>query len=172
MSKEISELVIQSEETIRAAMEINNALGAVKGESWNLFKGVVLDKVKERIPGTIKYEEDGWYAISVPVMKGAYTLYVDYDWRSISVVSEGKEKSPAIEKSINEVMTALTGVPGAKTNFAWDSGGVASYPGMEHTEKALYPYLLYKKYKENPQEAANHILAMANLAMANELDKI
>jgi hypothetical protein len=168
MNREISELIMQSEETIRAAMEINNALEAIDDEKWNIFKGVICDKVKERIPDTdICDGVEDWYAISVPVKKGAYTLYVNYDWASITVESDGKEMSPSVEKSINKVMTALTGVSDAETDGEWRAEGNVSYPGMEHTEEALYPYLLYKRYKENPQEASDYIIAMAN-----ELEKI
>ena len=74
--------------------------------------------------------------------------------------------SPTVEKSVNKVMAALTGVSDAKTDGVWLAADIVSYPGMEHTE-ALYPYLLYKRYKEKPQEAADYILAMAH-----ELEKI
>lgn len=166
MNKAISEMIMQSEETIRAAVEIDKALDTIDDEKWDLFKGTIFDKVKERLPNAVIFEDDVWFAISVPIKKGTYTLYVNYDWASISVESNGKKMAPAIEKSMNKVMTALTGVSDDEIDGVWRADGI-TYPGMEHTEESLYPYLLYKKYKQNPEEAANYILTMVN-----ELEKI
>jgi hypothetical protein len=66
---------------------------------------------------------------------------VNYDWVSIAVESNGKEMSPAIEKSINKVMTALTGASDNEIDDVWVAEGTVSYPGMEHTEETLYSYL-------------------------------
>jgi hypothetical protein len=67
----------------------------------------------------------------------------------------------------NKTMEALTGVSDDEIDGVWLVDGAIRYPGMETVDDAIYPYLLYKKYEQNPTEAANHIIAMAN-----ELEKI
>jgi hypothetical protein len=169
MNKAIVDLITQSEETIRAAAEIDNVLDIIDDEKWELFKGVIFEKVKNKFPESgIQDGDGGWYDIYVPIKKGAYILYINYDWRSINVEANEKEISAQTGKKINRVMTALTGVSDANIDGGeWRAEEKIHYPGMETVDDAIYPYLLYKKYKQNPAEAANHIITMVN-----ELEKI
>jgi hypothetical protein len=168
MNKAIADLIMQSEETIRAAAEIDNVLNIIDEEKWELFKGVIFEKVKNKFPeADIQEDVDDWYDISVPIKNGAYTLYVNYDWKSITVEADEKEMPAQIEKKINKVMTALTGVSDDEIDGVWLADGTVRYPGLETVDDAVYPYLLYKKYEQNPTEAADHIITMVN-----ELEKI
>jgi hypothetical protein len=167
MNKAISDLILQSDETIRAAAEIENALNAIDDEKWEVFKSVIFEKVKTQFSDAFICDWDDWCAISVPIKKGAYTLYVNYDWQSITIEANNKEMPSTVEKKINKIMTALTGVSDNEINGVWLAEDTVRYPGMEATDEGLYPYLLYRKYGQNPDEVANHIITMAN-----ELEKI
>jgi hypothetical protein len=168
MDEAIMALILQSEETIRSAAKIENVLGAIDDEKWEIFKGVIFKKVQKQFPNASIWDgDDDWYAISVPVKNGAYTLYINYDWQSITVEAKDTEMPASIEKKINKAMIALTGVSDDQIDGVWRADNIVRYPGMETVEEGIYPYLLYKKYKQNPEEAANHIIAMAN-----ELEKI
>jgi hypothetical protein len=168
MNKAIADLIMQSEETIRAAAEIDNVLDIIDEEKWELFAGVVFENVKTKFPeADIQENVDDWYDISVPIKNGAYTLYVNYDWKKI-MVEKGKTKiSKQTKEKINRVMTALTSGSDYGNDGEWRAEETIRYPGMETADEAVYPYLLYKKYKQNPTEAANHIITMAT-----ELEKI
>jgi hypothetical protein len=167
MDKAIVDLITQSEETIRAAVAIGNR-DIINDANWELFTGVVFEKVKNKFPeADIQEGVDGWDDINVPIKNGAYTLYVNYDWQSITVEANEKEMPAQIERKINRVMTALTGVSDDEIDGVWLADGAIRYPGLETVDEAVYPYLLYKKYKQNPAEAADHIINMVN-----ELEKI
>jgi hypothetical protein len=73
----------------------------------------------------------------------------------------------SVEKKINKIMTALTGVSDDDIDGVWIAENTVRYPGMETVDEGIYPYLLYRKYKKNPDEAVNHIITMAH-----ELEKI
>jgi hypothetical protein len=167
MNKAVLDLVLQSEETIRAAAEIENALKAIDDEKWEIFKNVVFNKVQKQNSNAFICDWDEWYAISVPVKNGAYTLYINYDWQSITVEANDKEMASSVEKKINKIMTALTGVSDDNIDGVWLAKNTVRYPGMETVDENIYPYLLYRKYKQNPEEVADHIITMAS-----ELDKI
>lgn len=167
MNKAILDLVLQSEETIYAAAEIENALNAIDDKKWEIFKSVVLEKVQKQFSDAGICDWDEWYAISVPIKNGAYTLYINYDWQSITVEANDKKMSSSVEKKINKVMTALTGVSDDDIDGVWLAENTVRYPGMETIDGSIYPYLLYRKYDQNPEEVANHIITMAG-----ELEKI
>jgi hypothetical protein len=168
MNKAIADLIMQSEETIRAAAEINSVLNGIDNAKRELFKGVIFENVKNKFPeADIQEDGEGWDDINVPIKNGAYTLYVNYDWQSITVEANETEMPSQIEKKINNIMTALTGVSDDEIDGVWLADGTVRYPGMETVDDAIYPYLLYKKYEQNPAEVANHIITMVN-----ELEKI
>jgi hypothetical protein len=168
VNKAIVDLIIQSEETIRAAVAIGNVLSTIDDTNWELFKGVIFENVKNKFPKA-ETEENvwDWSDIYVPIKKGAYFLYVNYDWKSITVEAEKRKMPPQMKREINKVMTALTGFSDDSIDGNWLVNETARYPGLETVDDAIYPYLLYKKYKQNPTEAANHIITMVN-----ELEKI
>jgi len=168
MDKEISGLIFKSEETIRAAVEIDKVIKAIDDEKWEIFKGVIFEKVKKQFPDAYICDGvDEWYAISVPIKNNEYTLYVNYDWQSITVEGNQKEITSPVEKKINKIMTALTGVSDDEIDGVWLVENKIRYPGMENIDEIIYSLLLYRKYEQNPEEAANYIVAMAS-----ELEKI
>jgi len=162
MSKAISELILQSDESIKAAVEISNALEIIDEGKWNIFKGGILDKVKARFPGAYEYEGGGWEGITVPLKNETYWLYVNYDWAKITIEPGIKKIFSNTGEIITKVMKDETGILESVNDKGVWLAEDTRYPGMEHIDENLYPYLLYKKYKENPDEAANYIISMAS----------
>jgi hypothetical protein len=167
MNKAILDLIIQSDETVRAAAEIEHALTTIDEEKWEVFKSVILDKVRKQFSSAEKCDRDGWNAIGVPLKNGAYELYVNYDWQSITVEANNKEMPVSVKKNINKTMIALTGVSDDNIDGNWLVENTVHYPGIETIDDDTYSYLLYRKYVKNPDEAANRIITMAK-----ELEKI
>jgi hypothetical protein len=167
MNKEILDLIIQSDETVRTAAEIEHALTTIDVEKWEVFKSVILEKVQKQFSGTEICDWDGWNAISVPIKNGAYELYVNYDWKKITVEANNKKMLASVKKNINKIMIALTSVSDDTIDGNWLVENTIRYPGMGTIDDDTYPYLLYRKYVKNPDEAANHIITMAK-----ELEKI
>jgi hypothetical protein len=163
MNKIIVNLIMQSEATMRAAMEIGNVLNVIDDAKWELFKGIIFKNVKNQFPdANIQEDVGGWFDISVPIKNGSYILRVNYNWQSIIVEANGKNMSASIEKAINKKMTALTGISDDEIDEVWRAENTVRYPGMENVDEAMYPYLLYKKYEQAPEEVANHIITMVN----------
>jgi hypothetical protein len=170
MRKEILDLIIQSDETIYAAAEIENALNAIDGEKREIYKTVILKKVQEQFPGTELCEENDWCAISIPIKNDAYVLSVNYDWKKIAVEADGVKKMPSsVKTNIEKIMTGLIDASDVDFDSNWRvEKNIILYPKIEITDKGIYPDLaLYRKYKKNPEEAANHIITIAS-----ELEKI
>jgi hypothetical protein len=167
MNKAILDLIIQSDETVHAAAEIEHALTTIDEEKWEIFKNDIFEKVQKQFSGTEICDRDDWNAIGVPIKNGAYTLYVNYDWQSITVEANNKEMPVSVKKNINKTMIALTGVSDDAIDGNWLKENTIRYPGMGTIDDNTYSYLLYRKYVKNPDEAANHIITMAK-----ELEKI
>jgi len=91
MDKEISKLAMESDDAIRAALAISRIFGKPDDETRELFKGPILNNVCAKLPNTNHelYDDEGWYAIQIPVKGEKYTLYINYDWRSVEIAREG-----------------------------------------------------------------------------------
>jgi hypothetical protein len=168
MNEEIFEVVMHTEESIRAALGIKNTLDNVDDKKWDIVRNLIYKKVKSQITETdICDGDDSWYAILVPIKKGKYKLYVNYDWKSIAVESSKNEMPADVKKHINNTLSSVTGYFEDKAGGIWSAKGVLTYPGMEHIDESLYPYLLYNTYRKNPDEVADHICKIAK-----ELEKL
>jgi hypothetical protein len=168
MAKEISELIMQSEETVRAALVIQSSLETLDfdQQAYDQFIGPVLEAVKKELPGAVFKEEDDWYSIYIPLKNGKYALWINYDWKSIGIFTEGNTPNASVEaKRLSKKMAELT-----KLNDGnWETGtdvwanDMTRYPGLENTEESLYLYKLYKQYREHTNEASARIVEMARL---------
>jgi hypothetical protein len=164
MNKAIAELITQSEESIRAAVAINGVLKEFDEESWELFKGSILDKVKKELPQAALFDDDyeeGWWAIRVPLLSGRYDLYVNYNWKSMGIWLAGDKANPAIEKKLAAKMSEITRCDDARWGNAVWGTEITHYPGMENVDDAYYKYDLYRQYAKDPDGVARHIVSTA-----------
>ncbi|GHV62182.1 hypothetical protein AGMMS49587_08290 [Spirochaetia bacterium] len=162
--EKIAEIITQSEESIRAAAAIKGVLENSDKESWELFKGSILEKVRKERPEAVLYDDedrDGvWYAIRVPLLSGQYDLYINYDWKSIGIWLGGDQANSAIEKKLAVKISEITGCDDAKwKDVVWVTQK-ARYPGMEDVEDAHYGYELYRQFVRNPDVAAQQIMSI------------
>jgi hypothetical protein len=165
MVKEISDLIMQSEETVKAALLIQSlATLDFDQQSYDQFKGPVFEAVKKVLPEAEYREEDDWYSIYIPLKKGNYALWINYDWKSIGIFTQGKAANDSAEANrLYKKMSKLTGLG----NGEWETGSdvwandMARYPGLENTEDSLYFYHLNKVYREHAGEVSTRIKEMA-----------
>ncbi|GHV47250.1 hypothetical protein AGMMS49546_36660 [Spirochaetia bacterium] len=167
--EKIAELITQSEESIRAAAAIKGVLENSDNESWELFKGSILEKVKkERSEARFDEEkaEDGinWKGIYVPLLSGQYDLYIRNDWKTMLIGVEKGAANPAIEEKLVKEMSNITGRYNEKAGENWKdyvwATTKARYPGMENVEDAHYGYELYRQFVRNPDAAAQQIMSI------------
>jgi hypothetical protein len=162
MNRAIFDLIIQSDEIARAAKEIEKVLKTINDEKREIFTGVIFEKVQKQFSNAEICDRDGWNAIEVPIKNCAYSLYVNYDWQSITVEANEKEMPPSVKKKINKTMIELTGISDDIIGGNWCVENEMHYPEMKTVGESIYPYLLYRKYEQDPEEVANHIITMAN----------
>jgi hypothetical protein len=169
MDKAISKLVTESEDTIRAALAINRTLDELDQETWELFKGAIFNNVHAVLPNTEVYEvheeDNTWDAIRVFIKNSKYSLYINYDWRSAGIWSEGDKAKPDSleEKRLAKRMSEIMGVKNlADETAVWDNEETdIYYSGLEDADEDLYPYQLYKQYSQHPDEVARRIVSIA-----------
>jgi hypothetical protein len=168
MTKEISDLILQSEETVKAALAIRSleTLDFDK-QARNQFRGPVCEAVRKEVPEAKYLEEaDGWYALYIPFKKGKYGLWINYDWQAISIHTEGGTPRDSEEADrLREKMTEITGMKDGKYDTGDDVwfNETVRYPGLENTEEPFYFYRLYKQYREHTGEAGARITEMARM---------
>jgi hypothetical protein len=163
MAKEISDLILQSEETVKAALAIRSLETLdFDRQARNQFMGPVLEAVKKEVPEAEYQEEkkENWYAIYIPFKKEKYALWINYDWKAIGIFTEGGVPRDSEEaKRLRIKMTELMG----KKDGKFDTGAdvwlneTIRYPGLENTEEVFYFYRLYKQYREHTGEAGARI---------------
>jgi hypothetical protein len=162
MTNEIFEMVAQSANSVKAALAMSEAAGLFKRKALEAFKCPVTELVKKSFP-TAEYADEkagGWYSLCVPIRKDEYLLYVNYDWKAMTVQSSGGERDSETEKKLSQKMMELTGCGGSDGNgsIVWASNDKKfCYPTLVSVDESLYFYELYKLYKERPQEAADEI---------------
>jgi hypothetical protein len=164
MDKEISKLIMESEDTIRAALAIKDILAKLY-ERWELFKGPIFNAVKDVLPNARVFEkEDGWDAICVWVKNSKYALWLNYEWTLVVITREDDNVKPDSmeEKRLADKMSEITGVQAAAAGtWIWQSGKTFHYPGLENVGEDVYPYQLHKQYSEHPEEVAQRIISIA-----------
>jgi hypothetical protein len=165
MEKEISDLILLSEETVKAALLIQSLETLdFDQQAYDQFIGPVLEAVKKELPEAEDREEDEWYSIYIPLKKGKYALWINYDWKSIGIFTEGGTSNVSAEaKRLYQKMSEITGMNDGNWKTGRDvwANDMARYPGLENTEKDLYFYNLYKQYRDHAAEVSARIAEMA-----------
>jgi hypothetical protein len=164
MTNEIFELLANSEDSVKAALAISEAARLFEQKALEAFKGQVTGLVQKSFPDAEYGEEDDWYSLGIPIRKAEYLLYVNYDWKAMTVQPSESKRDSATEKKLSQKMMALTGVGWNDWNgtIVWATNDKKfCYPTLASVDKSLYFYELYKLYKERPQEAADEIMRIA-----------
>jgi hypothetical protein len=164
MTKEIFDLILGSEEMVKAALLIRSLETLdFDQQAYNQFIGPLLGAVRKEVPGAEDRKENDWYAIYIPLKKGKYALWINYDWKAIGIFTEGGIPNDSKEaKRLCEKMTELMGTDDEKEDSddcVWDNEAIV-YPGLENTEDDLYFYRLYKQYREHTGEISARITEM------------
>jgi hypothetical protein len=169
MEDEIFKQITKDDDSIRAALAIRGAVDLLDRKVKEAFKDTITALVKESFPDA-EYEHEGtdnWYSIDIPIRQGNYNLWINYDWKSLTVGDRSGDAKT--EKALAEKMSGLTGDSGtAYGNCIWAVKGAAAYPGLSAADERLYLYHLYKLYTEKPQEAADRIVSIARALEAVE----
>jgi len=164
MEKEIAEMIIQSPESIHAAVTISSVIQEFNNESKILFKGKILDMVKKEHLQARVHTDDGWHGICVPILNGQdqYDLYIDYNWKTIELCRSGDVVNPVMEEKLAAKMSEITHCDNLKRdgNSIFWTTYKACYPGMENTDIRHYDYELYRQYAKNHDDVVQEILSI------------
>jgi hypothetical protein len=164
MTNEIFELVAKSEDSVKAALVMGEAAGLFKQKALDSFKGQITELVKKSFPAAGYEKEDDWNTLCIPIRKDEYLLYVNYDWKAMTVQPSESKRDSATEKKLSQKMVELTGCGGSDWNgtIVWAANDRKfCYPTLVSVNESLYFYELYKLYKDRPQEAADEIMRIA-----------
>jgi hypothetical protein len=149
---------------------ISGTLQEFDNESKELFKGSILDMVKKDLPQAWEYPDEGWHGIGIPLLRGQYALFFNYDWKSIEIGRDDKA-DPATEEKLAAKMSEITRYDNEKVpNIVWATYK-ARYPGMENADESSYIYELYRQYAKNPDGVARQIVSIARALEAVEEGK-
>jgi hypothetical protein len=169
MENEIFELIIEKDETIRAALDIGSVVNikSFDKRARDMFKEDILNHVKKEFPDARPGEEEGNLMIQVPipVIGGAYILDVYSDWRSIFIevdVDKEKRNSKYEERMVKEITKYTNGTIVPENNCIFAISWTNQYPFEKPVDKDLYLHRLCKLYAKQPQEAAGKIIEMVN----------
>jgi hypothetical protein len=164
MAKEISDLIMQSEETVKAALAIRSLETLdFDRQARNQFAGPLLEAVKKEVPKAEYQEADNWYAIFIPLKGERYALWINYDWKAIGIFTENDNPNNSEEANrLRKKMTEIMGMKDMKFDMGTDVwiNETVRYPGLENTEEAFYFYRLYKQYWEHTSEISARIAEM------------
>jgi hypothetical protein len=164
MTNEIFELVAKSEDSVKAALAMGKAAGLLEQKALEAFKGQITALVQKSFPGAGYEKERGWNSLCIPIRKAEYLLYVNYDWKAMTVQPSESKRDSATEKKLSQKMMALTGDGGSDWNgtIVWAVNDKKfCYPTLVSVDESLYFYGLYKLYTERPQEVADKIIGIA-----------
>jgi hypothetical protein len=167
MDDAILKQITKDDYSVRAALAISGAMGLLKPSINEAFKGQITDLVQKSFPDAeyeVETEDDSWHSICIPIRNEEYLLYVNYDWKAMTVQPSESKRDSATEKKLSQKMMALTGYGGND----WDGTIVWAandkkfcYPTLVSVDESLYFYRLYKLYTERPQEVADEIIRIA-----------
>ena len=164
MKNAINQLIIKSDDNIKAAIAIYEAIESLDDQTYDSFKNKVLVQL-QKIIADASWKEDGWSQIIVPIKNNKYTLAINYNWWEIGIwIDENIKNNDTKEiNSLFKKMDELTGVKGNEweDGCIWGSDEVV-HPGLSNVEEELYPYKLYKQYTENTADVVNTIVKMVN----------
>jgi hypothetical protein len=165
MTDEIFELIARSEDSVKAALAMGEVAGLFEQKALEAFKGQITGLVQKSFPDAGYEKEGAWHTLCIPIRKADYLLYVNYDWKAMTVQPSESKRDSATEKKLSQKMMALTGYGGSDWNgtIVWAANDKKfCYPTLMSVDESLYFYELYKLYKERPQEAADEIVRIAH----------
>jgi hypothetical protein len=164
MEDEIFKQITKDDDSIQAALAINETIGLLDQKVKEEFKGPITELVKKSYPDA-EYEPEGtdnWYSIDIPIKQGKYNLWINYDWKNLMVGDRSDDAKT--EKFLAERMSGITGDSGTSYGTCiWAVKGVVAYPALSSADERLYLYDLYKLYStsEGRQEVADRIVSIA-----------
>jgi hypothetical protein len=155
MENAIFNMVIQSDDTARAALAIRS-VADFDNRAREAFKGPITALVSKMWHDGAEYleEELGWHEIWLPIKKGNYEFHINYllDKAYISLAPDADDVLPEEKNALYEKMSGLFGIrPKPDANLVWHSDGL-SWPSFVKDE--LYQFHLCKLYSVRPQEVA------------------
>ncbi|MDR2634181.1 MAG: PD-(D/E)XK nuclease family protein [Treponema sp.] len=163
---EIFKLITRSEDSVKAALAIREAVGLLEPHVKKAFTGSIIDLVKKTFPDAEgPLDSDGWYYIEIPIKQEKYSLSVNYDWKSLCMNAFADTRDAGEEKVLSQKMNGLTGDSGTSwgesSGVFWANKKKLAYPTLASVDESLYFYELYKLYTERPQEVLDRIVSMA-----------
>ena len=166
MEKEIESLISQSEDSLRAAIAIKQAVESFDQRVRDLFSTKILERLQKCFPEAKWSEGGGWNYIYLPVKDGKYILYINYNWRKMGIEIKTKKNVNLNEKNaLHKKMSELTGITGEnRKNYAWYSVKFSypNFPDSFNIDNDLYSYKLYKEYSKNSAKVVNSIVNIIN----------
>ncbi|GHU99846.1 hypothetical protein FACS189483_09530 [Spirochaetia bacterium] len=165
MTNDIFELVAKSGDSVKAALAMGEAAGLFGQKALEAFKGQITGLVQKSFPDAEYEKENDWRSLCIPIRKAEYLLYVNYDWKAMTVQPDEKiKRDSALEKNLSQKMMALTGDGGDdwKGKIVWAAKDKKfCYPTLGSVDESLYFYELWKVYTEHSQEVADRIISIA-----------
>ena len=167
MENAVAQLIIQSEDYVKAAAAIKQALETFENQAYALFKDKVLPQLQKSIAqASWNDESNKWCSINIPFKNGNYIFSVNYNWREMAIWlgDSNKGGNSKEENAIRKKMTALTGAADDQWGdiYVWASSGVP-YPGLgDSDDDSLFFYKLNKQYLEHTSEVVNAIVSFVN----------
>jgi hypothetical protein len=166
MENAVATLVTQSEDYVKAAIAIKQALETLGERARKLFKTKIMEQVRNKFPEACWEEDDKmkFYGICFKIQNGGFGLSINYDWRTMEIWSEDLKHGGKI-KSLQKKMSELTNVTGV-TDGLWEysiwRSDTVPYSRFVNVDDDLYFYKLYKEYLENTSQVVNLIINIVN----------
>jgi hypothetical protein len=159
MENAIEKLITDSEDKVKAAIEISKTLDGFWERPYNLFKDKVLTQLQKTISDAYWKDDKKYSYIIIPFKNGNYELGINYDWHHMEIwTDESKSSSKeinAIRKKMSELMRAEDEKWGE--DYIWANLNIP-YLGYPDIDENLFFYRLNKQYLENTSEVINTIV--------------
>jgi len=165
MEKAIEQLVIQSEDSVKTAIEIKRALEALEDHACKYFNDKVFLQLQKRIPNAEWDDEDKkwWGCIHIPIKNNNYMFGINFDWK-MGIWCENSDGNNL--KEINKIRKKLTELTGSENEWSdddiWGSEENIQYLDCLNIDRNLFFYRLSKQYLENTTDVVNKIINIVN----------
>ena len=170
MEKEINKLVLESEESYAAALQISKVVKELDGKVMQIFENQIFNLVRKKF-SDMNHDNKGWYEIKL----GNIIFSVYYNMVSFQV-QKAKTSDSVSSKKKDAIISIMSKKTNGDRNSAnnkmniWVSNKARDhYPGLEGYEGDMYFYKLYQIYsKEKGQQAVADWI----VSIATELEQI
>ena len=157
MENAIKQLVIQSEDYVKAATAIKQAVETLEERTCELFKDKILPQLQKAIPSVI------WKAnyIDIPIKNESYYFAVTYKYEMTiwNINSSNSKEINNLRKKMSELTCASDEDWGDE--YIWASSSIP-YLGSPDIDENLFFYRLSKEYLENTSNVVQKIVQIAN----------